>query len=532
MARKVDVEIDGDPRGLKRAFAESSQDAQEFSRDVGRANERIRRDNQETATSFQNLRSQGRETLSGRGFRQAAGGALAVVGGAYALTTALDAAGVAAGKFTGENSELTHGLNDAAKGFHSLLTLDAKGFFDATQGATQRSQKALADYDKGLTDANQSTAALKIATAAEAAGFDEAAGSIRRHVALLNSAQAATDALAFSQRGFNQTVIDGTTYLVEFKGAHDAAMNPTGQPQLYGADAGKTGRKTLVPLSPSQRRELDLIGQEGVERIPELSDRLRQLNGQMEHFNGNQEQRLAILTRIRETEKEIAGIYKTQADARKAAREAAERQAEQDRKEAQARAKKARELAAEREQARQFRLIGLSATGGEIIPGEGNLRKQLDALAGRDDIPSKLRNRFAGIRKALAEPGGLTDKTREAIRDFFRMVRQEVDKGDEDIAPYATKGLNTNQVLRGLSLSVAQRRALSNRLAGFNVHGRALNPGPGFGAYGAWFGKGGGTTVEVPVYIDGQKVGHAVKRYSQRDGIHSPKQKRGPNAGR
>lgn len=527
MARKVEVEIDGDSRGLKRAFDESAHDAQRFSGQVEKSNQDIRRDNDKTASSFQRLRAEGRETLSGRGFRQAAGGALAVAGGAFALTTALDAASVASAHLTGENSDMTHGLADATKGFRSLLSLDFEGFFQATQGGATRTKKALDDYNKTIDDVNDSEAALRIATAAEAAGFDEAANAIRHHVAELKVAAATTMALEFAQRQYNQTVIDGTTYLVEYKGAHDAAMNPTGQTTtpVYGA----TGRRTLPDLSPSQRRELDLIGSEGTARIPLLNDRLRQLNKQMADFHGNQEQRLAILGRIRDTEKEIAGIYQTQADKRKT-------QAEQDRQEAQERAKRARELAAEREQARQFRLIGLSASGGEIVPGEANLRRQLAQLSARDDVPSKLRNRFAGIRKALAEPGGLTEQTREAIRDFFRMVRQEINKGDNDLdqsAPVAYKSVTTGQILGGLALSAAQRRVLANRLAGVNVRGRALNPGPGFGAYGAWYGSG--TPVAQPagdVYIDGQKVGSHVKRYSQRDAIHSPKQKRGPNAGR
>ena len=111
--------------------------------------------------------------------------------------------------------------------------------------------------------------------------------------------------------------------IVTFKGAVDdlAACRPRRTPSA--APPSPRRRRfhdDLPPLSPSQRRELDLIGKEGTERLPLLQDGLRQLNNQMADFHGNQEQRLKILTNIKNTEAEIAAIYADQAADRKQAR--------------------------------------------------------------------------------------------------------------------------------------------------------------------------------------------------------------------
>lgn len=88
-------------------------------------------------------------------------------------------------------------------------------------------------------------------------------------------------------------------------------------------------------------------------------------------------------------------------------------------------------------QARQFRAIGLSASGDEILPTIANLRKQFEQLSKNvvgQDVPQKLLNRLKLVGKALS--GGIknaTPETLKAIRDLFNDIRstfnQEANKG-------------------------------------------------------------------------------------------------------
>ena len=95
---------------------------------------------------------------------------------------------------------------------------------------------------------------------------------------------------------------------------------PTPMPTPYQAP--------LMPLSPSQRREIALIGAEAMERIPLLQDRLQQLNNMLKAGNVTNKERLTITTNIANTEKEIAGIYEDQAAKIKAANEELKNRAE------------------------------------------------------------------------------------------------------------------------------------------------------------------------------------------------------------
>lgn len=527
MARKVEVEITGDSSQLKREFQEVGNSARKLSSDVKAGAKSAKSDLDGMSDSFGRLRAEGRGALTGRGFRQAASGALRVAGGAFALTTALEGASVASAQLTGENTQLTHGLTDASSAIGSLLTLDVGGFFNATQAGAKRSEAAFAEFDKSIDDVNDSTNALKVATAAEAAGFDEAADAIRRHVALLKAAKAGEDALVFSQRTFNQTIIDGTTYLVRYKGAHDAALAGTAPTKIpiYGG----VHRRTINPFGPADKRAIALAGAEGVSRIPILQADIAASRSALAHAKElklSYTERLDLAKRIRAEEKEIAGIQKSEADRIKREGEQRERDRKERAKAAAELRNAARDRATALRTAKQYRALGLGPTGGALTPTVANLKRQFAQLkSAGEPIAKEFARRFPSISKMLAgDMGHLAPEVRSAIRDFFNDVRSEWKKGTESVV--AVQGVDTASVMKGLGLSPSQIRALRNRLAAVNIKGQKLAPAAGtYGAYGMRVEGTGGD-----VYLDGDKVGKVQTRYSQRRYTNSPTQKRGPNA--
>jgi hypothetical protein len=246
---------------------------------------------------------------------------------------------------------------------------------------------------------------------------------------------------------------------------------------------------------------------------------------------------------IARTEREIKGILEDQAKARSAAAEAAAREAEQRardaaarRREAAERAREARERAAALVQSRQFRAIGLDAAGGAVTPTVANLRKQLEQLSKNlvgEDVPAKLTNRLAGVRKVLKGGfGTVTEETRKAIQGLFEAIRQEFDKGTKEGGPLTkTTSINTNRLLNGLGLGPEAERELRARLAGVNSAGRMLSGKRR--ATGSFVG-GPATVVQsnTTVTLDGEVVGRSTKRSSEKDKRRNPKQKVGPWAGR
>ena len=371
MARKIEVQITGDSTGLKAAFDDSARGARQFNGTLNSTTEELRRLGRTGGPRF---------------WRQLTAGALGGAANVFALSQALDQFGKASEKAFGEEARATQFFKDTSSAFESLVHLDVVGFFEATINATE-------------------SAGVKAR---------EHAAAVAKQEEELTKLRVATEAVEFITRKYNNTIVDGIHYLVAFKGAVDDLARGPRVAEIYGDLPAIPARPVLRPLSPSQRRELGLIGVEGTARIPGLQNRLRQLNNQLRAGNLANETRLRISENIRNTEAEIAGIYKTQAAAqRAAAREAAER------------ARRAREAAAEAEQARQLRVIA------GPIPTPANLRRQLEQLQARirggDDVPRGIKDRLLGISRLLRDD--VTPETREAIRDYFRMVRGEFDKG-------------------------------------------------------------------------------------------------------
>jgi hypothetical protein len=478
VARPVYVEIIGDSRDLERAFDRSARSAQEFSRDLA-------------------VRTAG------------------ITAGVVALTQGLEGAASASAALFGENAELSRGLAAASKGFSSLARGDFEGFMEATRAATERTRQSVDEYLKTITSTSQQSNALALAARLEAQGFEEAGAQIRSYLNELRTTEQ-------TQRKFNQTMIDGQSALVKFTGAVDDLNRARGAAAIA---AVPPTVPEVAFLTPAQRTQIELIGQTGLQRIPELQQLLRDYNAELKTAIALGEDEYAIRSAIASTEAEIAAIREADRKARAAEAERLRREAERRQREAAERARRARELAKAREQARQFRLIGLGPTGEAPIPTIPNLQRQFAQLQARlargETIPQKLLARFAGISKALRQK--ITPETREAINAFFGEVRDALNKGQQDLVPIAARAVNTNLILRGLGLSPDELRRLRYRLAGVTVGGKRLA-----GAAGA-----AGTQVVVSdVYMDGEKVGRSVRRSGQRSSIRSPTQKRGPNAGR
>lgn len=177
-----------------------------------------------------------------------------------------------------------------------------------------------------------------------------------------------------------------------------------------------------------------------------------------------------------------------------------------------------------------FKQIGLSATGGEIIPGVSNLKKQLEQLKSSDlsNVPKKLANRLAGVGKVLSDPiKSSIPEVRSAIKDLFSAIRSELNNQSKNGPLTKTTSLNTNKILKGLGLDPASAKEIRSRLSKFNSGGVAL-AGTGVVASPGGFPTFGGGDTHVTVELDGQKIEKSVTVRQQKRSRRNPTQKRGP----
>lgn len=458
MARPINVEITGDSRKLDKAFQDAASSAQSF--------------NQALASG------------AARG--------LAIGAGLFAAGSAANTAGDAFKFFAGRSTETSNALTDLGDVLRNPTRL-----FEVLARQTERNRQTLETLAGTVRDANSATRLLTLANAAQSMGLDDLADKYREQAAALTAAAAATAAADFAQREYNVTVLDGVNALVAFKGAADDMAG------MRGVGLAETIRRTPTPgrpsqglfLTPSERREIALLGAQGLKRIPLLQDRVAQLNAQLERGVKSHAAFERISERIARTQAEILEIQQT------ANREAAER------------ARLAREAAQKAELARELGIVR------GPIPTPVNLRRQLEQLQGRiragETVPRAIRDRLGAIARLLREH--IEPQTREAIRDYFAMVRQELNQGDQLLRRFPGAALNTNALVSGLGLSANQIRRLRMRLAGAGTGGAGVS-----GAYG----------IPLTVVLDGQVVGRSTKRFMANDRIHGPSQKRGPNAGR
>lgn len=197
--------------------------------------------------------------------------------------------------------------------------------------------------------------------------------------------------------------------------------------------------------------------------------------------------------------------------------------------------RKRQEAALAKLQARQFKAIGLNATGGDIIPGVENLRKQFASLGDRlngQQLSSKLKSQFDGVGKILSGSlGKVTEESRSAIEQLFQTIRGTFDKeSDKTKGPLTkTHGLDTSKIIQGLGLDPATAAEIRGRLSGFNTAGRSLNKPIASGGF-----VGGRPIIvenHTTVELDGVTVGKSVTRNQQKARRRNPHQRRGPNVG-
>lgn len=172
--------------------------------------------------------------------------------------------------------------------------------------------------------------------------------------------------------------------------------------------------------------------------------------------------------------------------------------------------------------AKQFRQLGLSATGDEITPGVAGLKKRLGQLSANVTASSlntpKLQSELARFRKVLSE--GLVPKdVRAKIKEMMDQISDEL-KGH---VPVIDKFARTNQsaLLKGLGLDPAQLRAVKARLSQVGVDGRVPQGSP------SALGSGATTVVHTTVKLDNDVLGRAVTRHQQTRRARNPTQVRG-----
>lgn len=185
-------------------------------------------------------------------------------------------------------------------------------------------------------------------------------------------------------------------------------------------------------------------------------------------------------------------------------------------------------------QARQFKALGLTATGEEPVPGIKNLAKRINqtlqnANLGKIDISSKLVSRLKAARKLIKTEGTkLTEDTRRIINDFIKAASGQ-DAKDTTSGPLTkTTALSANRILQGLGLDRDAERELRARLSRFNTAGLALARGGS--RAGAATVSTGPVIVEAhtTIKLDSDVVARAVTR-SQNRTSRGTRQKRGPN---
>lgn len=129
--------------------------------------------------------------------------------------------------------------------------------------------------------------------------------------------------------------------------------------------------------------------------------------------------------------------------------------------------------------ARQFRELGLSATGDVVTPGVANLKKQLASLTARAvgtsiDTPA-LQAQLARFRKVLSE-GLVPQDVRAKIRDMLQGIRDELGKGAQNLTGYRHQSTLATLKRLGLTLTPEEKRRVESVLsqlgAGNTVPGR------------------------------------------------------------
>lgn len=240
-----------------------------------------------------------------------------------------------------------------------------------------------------------------------------------------------------------------------------------------------------------------------------LAKNLKDITALQEAVNKYRDEERAILKGISDARKEAAAARREAAIAR---REAAARQA-------------ARQRA--RDQARQFRALGLGPTGGELVPNVESLKKTANRIGGaiKGTLLDTKKNRslLRTIGRILrGELGRVTNDVRAWIDDFFDTVNDGLkEQGAKTALRFRKVSTDSFVSSLGLGLSGEQKRKLAFALAGL---GPNLTAQPR--STPAYAGAAG-VTVNGDVHIHGVANWRQMEEQARKRAKSRPQVRRG-----
>ncbi len=199
-------------------------------------------------------------------------------------------------------------------------------------------------------------------------------------------------------------------------------------------------------------------------------------------------------------------------------------------KAARERAKAAKELAQTRLQTREFKVLGLDASGQPFAPKLGGLRSELagvrKTITGSADTKTN-EGILGNINKLLfgKDAHSLTKDVRSTVKQMLDAIKDEIKNAGGPETRFQV--INTRKFLSGLGLHLtpAQEKAARARLSQLGAGGTV----PQQTATGGNFG-GQTITVHTNVKLDGRQVGTSVTKHQQKRRLRNPEPKRGPHA--
>ena len=246
-------------------------------------------------------------------------------------------------------------------------------------------------------------------------------------------------------------------------------------------------------------------------------------------------QRIATQGRTTDLLRQLFQVEQQRAGLLREGKEAAKAAAAEARELAREQAVAAREMQKALEQQRQFRAIGLSPEGTDIIPTVANLRKQFDQLSKNvvgQDVSSKLLARLKAVGNALS--GGikkLTPETRAAIKELFDAIRSEFDKETQkEIIPPRRLQIN-DKIMAALGFD-QDEKVRAFRAA------QQFTKAPSFPTGMRPFGVTSPTTsatlppLHIHVEVDGEEIGNVLIRDLQKRAARTTGTARGRHAGK
>lgn len=237
---------------------------------------------------------------------------------------------------------------------------------------------------------------------------------------------------------------------------------------------------------------------------------------------------LGVTSEIKSIDDAAAADAKAAADAARERRKAAAEAAKEAAQRAKERAKAALAARAAARNARQFKLLGLTATGEERAPGVKALRATLgsftEQVAGTFLDTNKTRSLLARIRKVLS--GGLGAIGRD-VRLQIKSILSDLDTQLKQHSGNQTKfrHASVDALLSGLGLAPDELRRVRQRLAMVGPGGTIPQPSRAFNAAGA-------IVVQSDLYVDGQKLASNTTKHQRKDSTRRTTSRRGPYAGR